>query len=356
MLLGATSPQGRVANRFTLWTKYNDLKNIFRSPACHRKQTLPFRERGFTLWMGLVGRVDAQADEMFTLYQIGDIARMSSTPVTLFRKRARFPLKPALFVRLFVAIAFASAFVPAADAGLVKIVHLNCAEWHARQALLASRREHPLPQRAFHLAGHRPGPRIHFVCDCDDGSADAGAADSASPDDLAGGGGTIDAALGDSGRGSADQPFPSPSGGSSGSSGSFGWAASSSSGSSGGGSAGAGAASDPIAFAASLPWGRSDPSYPSDPSSPLDPAGPGHFDPADPGSPDLFPHTPNRPGPFDPGPFSPVSDPAHGPIPSAPEPSTWLLFGLGAAAVLALKRRGGPAGKRAPVAQEVPDR
>jgi hypothetical protein len=226
--------------------------------------------------------------------------------------------KPSIVVRSLVAIAFATASVDIADAAVIKIVRLNCAEWHARLALLDYRKEHPQPRRTHYAVGHSSRPHIHFVCDCKDGSADEGdARDGSSTDDSDGG---VSALLGEAARGSDDQPLLSVPGTSSSSAGSPDSLASVSGGSWGATSGGA--------------W--SIPNFPSF-GSPISPYAPGPlFHPTNAPS-DPLPPDPTPTGPFPPSPDPDPTPP--GPIQAAPEPSTWLLFGLGIAAALGLKRR-----------------
>lgn len=230
--------------------------------------------------------------------------------------------KSAIVLRSLVAMTFASGPVVTADAGLIRIVHLDCAQWHARLARLAYRKDHPLPQQTHHFVGGHHRPRIHFVCDCKDGSADAAeAADVAAPDEVGDGGG-VTALLG----GASSQPFLSIPGGSSGQTSS----AASSGASSEAASGGFGSTADSN-------------SYASTPS--IDPGGVDPYDPT-PLSPNVIPFNPSPPAHFPSGPLLPPVDPPH-PIPGAPEPATWLLFGLGAAVVLGVKRRRDGAALRA---------
>ncbi len=209
-----------------------------------------------------------------------------------------------------------------AAAALVKIVHLDCAQWHARLALLAKRKAHPRPPGAHHFAGRRHRVRIHFVCDCKEGAADDSALD-----DLSAGGGP---AAGPAGGDARDPSTFFVLGSSSGSSAAFGWPAFSSSGASGAGAGGSAPDTGPGAWPSPIA---------SDGSGPLPPDDVSPFDPANPPSPTLpLPPGPNPPGPTPLGPFPPL-DPTTRPIAAAPEPSTWLLFGLAAAALFAMKRR-----------------
>lgn len=223
--------------------------------------------------------------------------------------------KVSIVIALLVATTVAGALTAPAEAALVKIIHLDCAQWHARLALLAKRKAHPRPPGAHHFAGRRHRVRIHFVCDCKDGAADNSAVD-----DLPGDGGPA--------GGARDPSTFSVLGSSSGSSAAFGWPAFSS-----GAALGAGAGgSEP-----DLGPGASPSPIASNGSDPLPPGDGTPFDPADPPSP-----TPTPLGPF------PPLDPTTPPIASnVPEPSTWLLFGLGAAIVLAMKRRSDEPGRLA---------
>jgi hypothetical protein len=225
--------------------------------------------------------------------------------------------KSSIVVRSLVAMTFASGPVISADAGLIKIVHLDCAQWHARLARLAYRKEHPLPRQTHRFAAHHHRPRIHFVCDCKDGSVgDADTAAVATPDDVGVGGG-VNALLGGGASSAGDQSLLSSPGGSSGQTNS----GASSNASSESGSGGSGSAADSNSFPSLLA---------SRPSGLLNPA----YWPAKRIS--FIPHLPS-------GPSQPLVSPP-GRSASAPEPSTWLLVGLGAAAVLGLKRRrAGPA-------------
>ncbi len=217
-----------------------------------------------------------------------------------------------------------------AAAALVKIVHLDCAQWHARLALLAKRKAHPRPPGAHHFAGRRHRVRIHFVCDCKEGAADDSALD-----DLSAGGGP---AAGPAGGDARDPSTFSVLGSSSGSSAAFGWPAFSSSGASGAGAGGSAPDTGPGAWPSPIA---------SDGSGPLPPDDVSPFDPANPPSPTLpLPPGPNPPGPTPSGPFPPL-DPTTRPSVAAPEPSTWLLFGLGAAVVLGVMRRRDGAALRA---------
>ena len=94
--------------------------------------------------------------------------------------------KASIFVRSLTALCFALAAALGAHAAEVRIVHLDCEQWHARQALLAYRAAHPIPH-VRHRFGPRRGPRIHYVCDCVDGSDESG-----------------DASIGDAGMASLD--------------------------------------------------------------------------------------------------------------------------------------------------------
>ena len=219
--------------------------------------------------------------------------------------------KVSIVISLLVATTFTGALMTPADAALVKIIHLDCAQWHARLALLAKRRAHPLPPGAHHFAGRRHRVRIHFVCDCKDGAADDSAvADLPGSDGPPGG-----LAVG----GARDPSTFSVLGSSSGSSAAFGWPANS--GAASGAGAGAGSEPDPGPSAWPSP-------IVSNGSDPLPPGEVSPFDPANPPPP-----TPTPSGPF------PPPDPTTPPIPAVPEPSTWLLFGLGAAVLFAMKRR-----------------
>ncbi len=218
--------------------------------------------------------------------------------------------KVSIVISLLVATTLAGALTAPAEAALVKIVHLDCAQWHARLALLAKRKAHPRPPGAHHFAGRRHRVRIHFVCDCKDGAADDSALD-----DLPGDGGP---AAGPAG-GARDPSALSVLGSSSGSSAAFGLPAFSS-----GAALGAGA-------------GGSEPD--PGPGSPLSPIASDGSGPLPPGDVSPFnPANPPSPAPTPSGPL-PALDPTTRPIAAAPEPSTWLLFGLGAAVVLAMKRR-----------------
>ncbi len=270
-------------------------------------------------------------------------------------RRAR---RRALGVKLRTAIAACSlaaltmaAGSPGAEAEQIRIIHLNCKQWHARQALLAARaaRPHPVTHHAIHRFRPRHGPRIHFVCDCVDG-ADVGELGGDSTDSL--GGGALPVSSGAGGAGDFGQFFAaagSPGGGF------YAAGGSGSAGVNGGGSGGgygipsflqgfssSGGSSTPSGGLPTSPGGPSfsggslpsgDPSSPSDPSFSGDPSSPG--DPSssgDPSSPGGDP-TSDQPSPF------PPWQPDPGPLPAAPEPSTWVLFGLGAGALAGLKRR-----------------
>ena len=134
--------------------------------------------------------------------------------------------KVSIVISLLVATTLAGAWTAPAEAALVKIVHLDCAQWHARLALLAKRKAHPRPPGAHHFAGRRHHVRIHFVCDCKDGAADDSALD-----DLPGGDGPAGGLAG----GARDPSAFSVLGSSSGSSAAFGWPAFPSGGASGAG-------------------------------------------------------------------------------------------------------------------------
>ena len=216
-----------------------------------------------------------------------------------------------IVVRSLVALTLASGLMAPAEAALVKIVHLDCAQWHARLALLADRKAHPHPQSARHFAGRPHRVRIHFVCDCKDG-----ATDDTPLDDVLGGG---RASGGSSGGGAQDLSAISVLGSSSGSSAAFGGPASSGD-ASGAGAGGSGPGPDSGSWLPPIALG---------PPGPVPPDLGGPFNPPDPPS-----------GPF------PPPDPTR-PILAVPEPSTWLLFGLGAAAMLVMKRRSDASGRPA---------
>ncbi len=214
--------------------------------------------------------------------------------------------KASIVLRSLVALTIVSGLMAPAKAALVRIVHLDCAQWHARLALLADRKAHPHPQNARHFAGRRHRVRIHFVCDCKDGAAE----EFASEDDLGGGA--------PGGLSGAPESYGASAfsilGSSSGSSTAFGGAASFAA-TSGAAAGGSGSGSVPGSWLPPIALG------------PVGPGGVGPFDPTNPPS----------------GSFPPL-DPTQ-PIPAVPEPSTWLLFGLAAAALLAMKRRSDASGQ-----------
>ncbi len=203
--------------------------------------------------------------------------------------------KVSIVISLLVAATFAGALIAPAEAALVKIIHLDCAQWHARLALLAKRKAHPRPPGAHHFAGRRHRVRIHFVCDCRDGAADDSALD-----DLPGDGGPAAGAAG----GARDPSALSVLGSSFGSSAAFDWPAFSSGVALG---AGAGGSSSPTASDSSGPVAPDDgsPFNPatSSPTSSL-PLGPNplEFNPRGSVSParsDDAAHTQQRTGAFD---------------------------------------------------------
>ena len=231
--------------------------------------------------------------------------------------------KVSIVIALLVATTVAGALTAPAEAALVKIIHLDCAQWHARLALLAKRKAHPRPPGAHHFAGRRHRVRIHFVCDCKDGAAD----DSAVDDLPAGDGGPGRRAARATRRRSPSwglRPVRRPHS--------------------------AGPPSRPAPL-----WERAREARSRTP----DPApGPRQSLPMvrTPFLPATGPRSilqtrlrrrsRSRPVQTPLGPFPPL-DPTTPPIASnVPEPSTWLLFGLGAAAlVLAMKRRSDEPGR-----------
>jgi hypothetical protein len=211
------------------------------------------------------------------------------------------------------ALALVAVSPSRAEAEQIRIVHLSCEQWYARQAMLAERAAwrvtHPV-QHFGHPAGHarhrfkHHGPRIHFVCDCVDGADQGNDTDNATDGY---GGGLLPQSNGYGGSGDVAQ---FSGGGGDG----FGYAIGGGGGFSGG--YGGGGVSEPFA--------------PGSSTSGNSPASGGSFPPSE-------PVTPPVPDP-NPGP-GPIPNPDPGPIPAAPEPSTWILFGLGAGALAALKLR-----------------
>jgi hypothetical protein len=211
-------------------------------------------------------------------------------------KSLKAAARASIVVRTLLALTFACRPI-VADAGLIRIVHLDCDQWRARQHMLAHRKAHPIGRHA--LRANRV--RIHYVCDCEDG------AEGVSPTDGDGEGAAIGSAQRAASNGAdiLGLSFAASLGGS-GSTGSF-----------AGVLGGVGGPSGNSSANTAFPWIPSDPlnPYPTTPSVPPVPS---------------FPPAPS-PVPVDPTP--------PGPVQAVPEPSTWLLLGLGSALLFGLKRR-----------------
>ena len=245
------------------------------------------------MWATVLGRLDPNLRRTI----LSCAGRRDDARRSMWADRIRPTVRTALAGIALAASATGATLPSAAQADQIRIVHLDCEQWRARQALLAAwaARPHPPRVRPAHHSFHRPRVRVHYVCDCVEDGGGGGGGAAYNKGGVSGGG----AAYSIGGVSGGGAPFQTTGDG-------FfaggGW--------SGGGGSGGGA---------TFPgFGGSTPTTPDGPVSVL---------PLDPGLPPIL--KPDPP-PIDPGPIQP---------PAVPEPATWLLAGLGAAALAALRLR-----------------